>query len=82
MRCWSQMATKISYRFGGAKFLVRHTPFWSSDIRSFMRTGGLAGWIVWPKPTPLAPLELTIEVPGRISSSGAEVRPFDPTLLD
>lgn len=28
--------------------------------------GGLAGWIVWPKPEPLAPLELTVEVPGRM----------------
>jgi 5-oxoprolinase (ATP-hydrolysing) len=44
-------------------------------------TGGLAGWIVWPKPTPLAPLELTIEVPGRIATNGAEVRPFDGALL-
>lgn len=26
--------------------------------------GGLASWIIWPKPEPLAPLELTVEAPG------------------
>ena len=31
--------------------------------RSFV-PGGLAGWIVWPKPEPLAPLEDTIEIDG------------------
>jgi 5-oxoprolinase (ATP-hydrolysing) len=45
------------------------------------RLGGLAGWIVWPKPTPLAPLDLTIEVPGRISTDGCVVRPFDREQL-
>ena len=33
--------------------------------RSFV-PGGLAGWIIWPKPEPLAALENTIEVPERI----------------
>lgn len=53
--------------------------------------------ITWPKPEPLAPLELvrwcafsrdcaqmneqTVEVPGRISSSGEIIRPFDAELL-
>lgn len=32
--------------------------------------GGLGGWIVWPKPSPLAPLEATVEARERISSSG------------
>ncbi|KAG7092203.1 hypothetical protein E1B28_008571 [Marasmius oreades] len=47
------------------------------QVRRSHIPGGLAGWIVWPKPTPLAPLELTIEVPGRISSSGDVIRPLD-----
>ncbi|KAL6719727.1 hypothetical protein ACLMJK_001648 [Lecanora helva] len=39
--------------------------------------GGLASWIIWPKPEPLAPLELTIEAPGRLASDGTEIRKFD-----
>ena len=35
--------------------------------------GGLAAWIVWPKPEPLAALEDTIEVSGRISAFGKEI---------
>ncbi|MFC4052656.1 hydantoinase/oxoprolinase family protein [Actinomadura syzygii] len=44
--------------------------------RSFV-PGGLAGWIIWPKPEPLAKLEHTVEVPGRIGADGAEVAPLD-----
>ena len=44
--------------------------------RSFV-PGGLAGWIVWPKPEPLAKLEDTVEIKGRINAAGAEVRPTD-----
>jgi N-methylhydantoinase A len=39
--------------------------------------GGLAGWIIWPKPEPLAALENTVEVDERITSEGAVVRPLD-----
>ena len=39
--------------------------------------GGLASWIIWPKPEPLAPLELTIEAPGRLATDGSEIRRFD-----
>jgi N-methylhydantoinase A len=39
--------------------------------------GGLAAWIIWPKPQPLAALEDTIEVGGRIDAQGREVRPLD-----
>lgn len=39
--------------------------------------GGLAGWIIWPKPEPLAALESTVEVPGRIASDGSVVRELD-----
>jgi len=44
--------------------------------RSFV-PGGLAAWIVWPKPQPLAHLEDTIDVPGRMDANGEEVRPLD-----
>ncbi|MEG9247128.1 hydantoinase/oxoprolinase family protein [Arthrobacter sp. Soc17.1.1.1] len=40
--------------------------------RSFV-PGGLAGWIIWPKPEPLADLEDTVEVAERVTTSG-EVR--------
>ena len=44
--------------------------------RSFV-PGGLAGWIIWPKPEPLAALEDTVEVRGRIASDGAVVTELD-----
>jgi len=44
--------------------------------RSFV-PGGLAGWIVWPKPRPLAALEDTFEIKGRMNAQGAELRPID-----
>src|SRR6476469_4680577 len=44
--------------------------------RSFV-PGGLAGWIIWPKPEPLAALENTVEVRGRIASDGSVVTPLD-----
>ena len=36
--------------------------------------GGLAGWIIWPKPEPLAALENTVEVDERIATDGTVVR--------
>ena len=44
--------------------------------RSFV-PGGLAAWIVWPKPEPLARLEDTVEIKGRMDAQGKEVRPID-----
>jgi N-methylhydantoinase A len=44
--------------------------------RSFV-PGGLGGWIVWPKPTPLAPLEATIEANERVGSSGQILHPLE-----
>jgi len=44
--------------------------------RSFV-PGGLAAWIIWPKPTPLAALEDTVTVKGRMGADGEEVRPLD-----
>ncbi len=39
--------------------------------------GGLAAWIIWPKPVPLAALEDTVTVKGRMNAAGEEVRPLD-----
>ncbi|WP_295693190.1 hydantoinase/oxoprolinase family protein [Lapillicoccus sp.] len=39
--------------------------------------GGLAGWIIWPKPEPLAALENTVEVDERIASDGTVLRELD-----
>jgi N-methylhydantoinase A len=39
--------------------------------------GGLAAWIVWPKPEPLAKLENTVEIKGRMGPKGEEIRPLD-----
>ncbi len=44
--------------------------------RSFV-PGGLAAWIIWPKPQPLAALEDTVTVKGRMDADGNEVRPLD-----
>ena len=44
--------------------------------RSFV-PGGLAGWIIWPKPEPLAALENTVEVDERIGSDGGVIRELD-----
>jgi N-methylhydantoinase A len=39
--------------------------------------GGLAAWIIWPKPEPMARLEDTVEVKGRMDAQGRELRPLD-----
>ncbi|MFG1922276.1 hydantoinase/oxoprolinase family protein [Cryptosporangium sp. NPDC048952] len=44
--------------------------------RSFV-PGGLAGWIIWPKPEPLAALENTVEAVERIGADGSIVTPLD-----
>ncbi|MGY2082408.1 hydantoinase/oxoprolinase family protein [Blastococcus sp. SYSU DS0539] len=44
--------------------------------RSFV-PGGLAGWIIWPKPEPLAALENTVEIDERIASDGRVIRELD-----
>ncbi|MEO8749562.1 MAG: hydantoinase/oxoprolinase family protein [Allobranchiibius sp.] len=44
--------------------------------RSFV-PGGLAGWIIWPKPEPLAALEDTVEVIERVSANGKIVTELD-----
>lgn len=50
------------------------------DIMQIARSyvpGGLAAWIIWPKPQPLAALEDTVTVKGRMNADGVEVRPLD-----
>jgi N-methylhydantoinase A len=44
--------------------------------RSFV-PGGLAGWIIWPKPEPLAALIDTFEIQGRLDARGSEIAPID-----
>ncbi|MBC7639606.1 MAG: hydantoinase/oxoprolinase family protein, partial [Rhodoferax sp.] len=44
--------------------------------RSFV-PGGLAGWIIWPKPEPLADLEDTVEAVERVASDGSVVIELD-----
>ncbi|MEO6828044.1 MAG: hydantoinase/oxoprolinase family protein [Microbacteriaceae bacterium] len=44
--------------------------------RSFV-PGGLAGWIIWPKPEPLAALEDTVEVIQRMDSKGEIITALD-----
>ncbi|GIJ67102.1 hydantoinase/oxoprolinase family protein [Virgisporangium ochraceum] len=44
--------------------------------RSFV-PGGLAGWIIWPKPEPLAALEHTVEAVERIGADGEVVTALD-----
>jgi N-methylhydantoinase A len=43
--------------------------------------GGLAGWIVWPKPEPLVDLRDTFEVHERMGADGRVVRPLDEERL-
>jgi N-methylhydantoinase A len=44
--------------------------------RSFV-PGGLAGWIIWPKPEPLAALENTVEAIERIATDGTVITKLD-----
>lgn len=39
--------------------------------------GGLAAWIIWPKPEPMAALQRTIEAPERMDARGQTVRKLD-----
>jgi N-methylhydantoinase A len=39
--------------------------------------GGLAGWIIWPKPEPLAALENTVEAVERVATDGSVVIELD-----
>ena len=43
--------------------------------------GGLGGWVIYNKPPPLAPLELTIEATERIAADGKVLIPLDEAAL-
>lgn len=43
--------------------------------------GGLAAWIIWDKPEPLAPLECTVEVVERLDSEGNVLKELDEAGL-
>ena len=43
--------------------------------------GGLAGWIIWQKPDPMAALEHTFEVKERIGAKGEIVRALDESTV-
>ena len=43
--------------------------------------GGLAAWIIWPKPEPMAALERTIEAPERMDAKGETVRQLDESEM-
>src|SRR6185369_2220252 len=48
--------------------------------RSFV-PGGLAAWIIWPKPEPLADLENTVEAVERVGAGGEVVTELDEADL-
>jgi hypothetical protein len=45
--------------------------------RPFLCAGALSGWVLYNKSIPLAPLELTVEVPERIDARGEVVMPLE-----
>ena len=78
------VATNVILEQKGAKVALVVTEGYK-DILQTRRSqvpGNLASWIVWPKPEPLAPLELTVEAPGRLATDGTEVRTFDEAIFE
>ena len=78
------VATNVILERKGAKVALVVTEGFK-DILQTRRSqvpGNLASWIIWPKPDPLAPLELTIEAPGRLATDGTEVRTFDDAIFE
>ena len=78
------VATNVIIEQKGAKVALVVTEGYK-DILQTRRSqvpGNLASWIIWPKPEPLAPLELTVEAPGRLATDGTEIRPFDEVIFE
>lgn len=78
------VATNVILERKGAKVALVVTEGFK-DILQTRRSqvpGNLASWIIWPKPDPLAPLELTVEAPGRLATDGTEVRTFDEAIFE
>ncbi len=73
------VATNAILQGGGARVGLVTTQGFRQVLqiaRSFV-PGGLVSWIIWPKPEPLARLEHTVEIPGRIAADGSVVTPLD-----
>ena len=78
------VATNVILEQKGAKVALVVTEGYK-DVLQTRRSqvpGNLASWIIWPKPDPLAPLELTVEAPGRLATDGTEVRTFDEAIFE
>lgn len=78
------VATNVILEQKGARVALVVTEGYK-DILQTRRSqvpGNLASWIIWPKPDPLAPLELTVEAPGRLATNGTEVRKFDEAIFE
>ena len=78
------VATNVILEQKGAKVALVVTEGYK-DILQTRRSqvpGNLASWIIWPKPEPLASLELTVEAPGRLATNGTEIRPFDEVIFE
>lgn len=78
------VATNVILEQKGARVALVVTEGYK-DILQTRRSqvpGNLASWIVWPKPEPLAPLELTVEAPGRLGTDGTQVRKFDEMTFE
>ena len=78
------VATNVILEQKGAKVALVVTEGYK-DILQTRRSqvpGNLASWIIWPKPDPLAPLELTVEAPGRLATDGTEIRTFDEAIFE
>src|SRR6266851_5510203 len=70
MPCWREKA--LASGWSRPKVIARFFRWRAHTCR-----GGLAGWIVWPKPEPLAALDDTVEVRKRIGARGEVVSELD-----
>lgn len=73
------VATNVLLERNGAKVAVVVTEGYREILqtRRSQVPRGLASWIIWEKPEPLAPLELTVKATRRLDEEGEEVRSFD-----
>jgi N-methylhydantoinase A len=73
------VATNTVLQSNGAKVALVTTAGYKQVLqiaRSFV-PGGLGGWVIYNKPEPLAPLDLTIEANERVSAQGDVIQPLD-----
>ena len=73
------VATNTVLTSSGAKVALVTTNGYRQVLqiaRSFV-PGGLGGWVIYRKPDPLAPLELTLEADERIDASGSIITPLN-----